>query len=109
MKAKRKALPRTVVLLGIIWIFLCVYVYLSCKIIAIGYKMEEVKKRYEEINMLNKNYKAELLKLSSPEYLLTITRNAGIKLTTPAEWCYVDINIDEPKGTKNDTAEAGIH
>ncbi|MCM8761967.1 MAG: hypothetical protein NC905_01430 [Candidatus Omnitrophica bacterium] len=108
MKGCRKPLPIGVLLLGFIWVFLCLYVLLFCKIIAIGYKMEEAKRKYEEINMINKNYKAEILKLSSPEYLLRIVRNAGIELTNPSEWCYVDIINEDVKGNRNDTAEAGI-
>lgn len=108
MKRRKKPLPTVVIMMGCIWIFLCFYVFLSCKIIAIGYRMEEIKKRYEEINMLNKNYKAEILKLSSPEYLLKIVRNAGIELISPSKWCYVDIMIEDTKGNKNDTAEASI-
>ncbi|HPP30442.1 MAG TPA: hypothetical protein PLE69_05925 [bacterium] len=108
MKGRRKSLPMVVVLLGFIWVFLCLYVLLFCKIIAIGYRMEEAKRKYEEINMINKNYKAEILKLSSPEYLLKIVRNAGIELVNPSEWCYVDIKFENAKGNRNDTAEAGI-
>ncbi|MCX8082518.1 MAG: hypothetical protein N3D17_03860 [bacterium] len=108
MKTRRKPLPTVAVIMGLMWIFLCLYVLLSCKIIAIGYRMEEIKRKYEELNMINKNYNAEILKLSSPENLLMIVRNAGIELINPSEWCYVDIMIKDIKGNNNDTAEAGI-
>ncbi|MDD3726178.1 MAG: hypothetical protein PHI44_03170 [Candidatus Ratteibacteria bacterium] len=108
-KGRKRSLPTVVILMAIVWTFLCLYVWLSCKIVAIGYKMEEAKKMYEEAHMLNQNYKAEVLRLSSPEYLLKITRNAGIELVNPSAWCYVDIMVDDTKGNRNDTAEAGIH
>jgi len=107
MKGRRKPLPTVGVLMGFIWSFLCLYVLLYCKIIAIGYRLEEAKRKYEELNMINKNYRADTLKLSSPDYLLKIVRSAGIELVNPSEWCYVDIKIEDEKGNKNDKAEAG--
>jgi hypothetical protein len=70
--------------------------------------MEEAKKRFEELDMINKNCKAEILTLSSPENLLKKARMRNIELVSPSKWCYVDVEIDKnPKGTINDTAEAG--
>jgi len=92
----------------ILWLFLCSYVFLSCKLVAVGYKLEKAKKKHEELTMLNKNYKAQLLMFSSPENLLQTARMAGIELVSPSEWCYVDIKKVDSEGVQvNDTAEAG--
>lgn len=106
MRKRRKPLPTIAILIGLAWVFLCLYVFLYGKIIAIGYRLDKSKKSYEEINMLNKNYKAEILIHSSPEYLLRITKNAGIELINPSEWCYVDITIENAKRNRNDKVEA---
>lgn len=108
MRKKRWSLSTLGISLILVWIFLCSYVFIYCKIVAIGYKMEEAKKRFEELNMINKNCRAEILMLSSPENLLKNARIRNLELISPARWCYVDIEIDEnSKGTLNDTAEAG--
>lgn len=109
IKFTSRSLPTVPVLMAMMWIFLCSYVWLSCKIIAIGYKMEEAKKKYEEMYMLNQNYKAEFLRISSPEHLLKIIRNAGLHLENPSTWCYVDIKIAPEKEEKNGTVEAGTY
>ncbi len=108
MKRKRWSLSTLGISLILVWVFLCSYVFIYCKIVAIGYKMEEAKKSFEELDMINKNFKAEILSLSSPENLLKKARMRDMELVNPSKWCYVDIEVDKnPKGTLNDTAEAG--
>ncbi|MBN1445031.1 MAG: hypothetical protein JW957_02850 [Candidatus Omnitrophica bacterium] len=107
MKKKRVSLSTLGISLILVWAFLCSYVFIYCKIVAIGYRMEEAKKRFEELDMINKNCKAEILMLSSPENLLKNAKMRNMELVNPSRWCYVDIEIDKNKGTMNDTAEAG--
>lgn len=109
MKKRRWSLSTLGVSLVMLWIFLCCYVFLYCKLIAIGYKMESAKKKHEELTMINKNYKAQILSFSSPENLLKTAKLSGVELVSPYRWCYVDIKQTVPTGVKiNDTAEAGI-
>ena len=108
MRRKRFSLSTLGVSLVLIWILSCSYVFIYCKLVAIGYKMEDAKKRFEELNMINKNCKVEILTLSSPENLLQTAKTCNIELVSPSEWCYVDIDTDDNrKGNSNDTAEAG--
>lgn len=108
MKKRRWSLSTLGISLIALWIFLCFYVFIYCKLVAIGYRMEEAKKNYEELTMINKNYRAEILRFSSPENLLKTARLSGMELVSPSVWCYVDVKQVNPAGVKiNDTAEAG--
>lgn len=108
MKKRRWSLSTTGITLIILWVFLCFYVFLYCKLVAVGYKMEAAKKKYEELTMLNENYRAEILRFSSPENLLKTARMSGIELVSPSEWCYVEVRAVGPEGVKiGNTAEAG--
>lgn len=100
-------IPNWMIFLSVTFVFVIFYVLLSAKIIAIGYKMEEVKSRYENLNMLNKNYRAEMLKLTSQSELLKRAEKFNIKLINPSKWCYLELNPDNSKGKKDGTAEAG--
>jgi cell division protein FtsL len=109
MKKHRWSLSTLGVFLITLWIFLCFYVFLYSKLIAIGYKMETAKKRYDELTMINKNYKAEILTSSSQENLLKRAKESGMELISPSNWCYIDVNTCSSKRMNiNDTAEAGI-
>ena len=107
MKKRRWSLSTLGASLLTLWIFLCIYVFLYSKLIALGYKMETAKKKYDELTMINKNYKAEILSFSSPENLLKKSRLSGMDLVSPSEWCYVYIRNNETGDRFNDTAEAG--
>jgi cell division protein FtsL len=109
MKKRRWSLSTLWTSLIILWIFLCFYVFLYSKLVAVGYKLEEAKKSHEELVMINKTYKAEILSFSSPANLLKTANAAGIDLmASPSGWFYVDVKRAEPAGVKiNDTAEAG--
>lgn len=106
---KKPAVPDWVIFLGILFFFLCIYVFLHSKVIAIGYKMQEAKKKYEDLDMLNKNYRAEILKLTSQAELLKKAENLQIEFVSPSKWCYFDIEKENPIGAKNGKAEAGTH
>lgn len=106
---KKQAVPTWFIFLGILFAFLCFYVFLSCKVIAIGYKMQEAKKRHENLNMLNKHYKAEILRLSSQSELLKRAESFNIALKIPNSWCYMDIEHEKPQGNRDGKAEAGTH
>jgi len=70
--------------------------------------MEAGKKRFEELTMINQNYKAEILRFSSPENLLRTAKLYNMELLSPSKWCYVDIKQDNSKRmTIHDKAEAG--
>ncbi len=107
MKKRGWSLSPLGVFLIILWVFLCFYVFLYCKLVAIGYKMEMAKKQYDELTMLNRNYKAKILSFSSPENLLKMAKSSGINLINPSKWCYIDIREDKVGAKFNETAEAG--
>ncbi len=108
MKKRRWSFSTLGLSLIILWIFLCSYVFLYCKLVAVGYRMEKAKKSYEELTMLNENYRARILMFSSPENLQKTARAAGIELVSPSEWCYVDVRKTNPEGVHiGNTAEAG--
>ncbi len=108
MKKRKWSLSTLGISLIVLWILLCSYVFLYCKLVAVGYRLEEVKKKYEELTMLNENYRAQILMFSSPENLLKTARMAGIELVSPSKWCYVDVKEVCPEGVQiGDTAEAG--
>ncbi len=104
---KKPTIPNWIVFMSILFIFLCLYVFLSCKVIAIGYKMEEAKKRYEDLEMLNKYYKSEILKLTSQAELLKKAESFNMHLVNPSKWCYLEIEPDNSEGKSNGKAEAG--
>lgn len=108
MKRKKRVISKWSFYLWICGFFLCLYVFLFCELIAIGYSMYKLKQEYEELNILNKNYKVEYLKLTSPDSLLRMINSHGIKLVYPKRWCYLDIEKrgNPEKERVNETAEA---
>jgi len=104
---KKPNISNWFIFVSILFVFLCFYVLLSCKVIAIGYQMEEAKKRYEESNMLNKHYKAEILRLTSQSELLKNAASFEMDLANPSGWCYLDIEPENKKERNDGTAEAG--
>ncbi len=106
MKSKF-SLPNWALFLGLTFAFLCIYVLLSVKVIAIGYRMEDAKKKHENLDMLNENYKAEILRLTSQAELLKRAEKFNLQLVTPSRWCYMEIEKPEQDGKNNGKAEAG--
>jgi|YelNatPaOPRAMG01_1025707.scaffolds.fasta_scaffold223321_2 cell division protein FtsL len=71
--------------------FLIIYVLLYLKIIYIGYQTNKLKEKYEFLNLLNKNYKLQIIKLTAPENLTKIAREKNINLIVPKNWCFLEI------------------
>ena len=108
MKRRKKKVSKWGFYLWICGFFLCVYVLLFCELIAVGYSMYKLKQEYEELNVVNKTYKAEYLKLTSPDKLLEIVNSHGIKLVYPKRWCYLPVEkLKSPERERiNGRAEA---
>jgi len=90
-------------------ILLTCYVFLSSKMIALGYKIEKVEKSYQELLTVNQNYQAEVMNLCSPGCLKELMQKYGISLEIPPDWSFVDVTVaDERKtaGTRDGEAEA---
>ncbi|MFN4227228.1 MAG: hypothetical protein ACK4F0_03695 [Candidatus Ratteibacteria bacterium] len=82
----------------VIGFFLFVYVFLYIKIIQIGYQTEKLKEKYDLLNLLNKSYNLQIIKLTHPENLIKIAKEKNINLTTPKNWCFLEI-----RGEKDET------
>lgn len=95
MKRRKKRISKWGFYLWVCGFFLCIYVFLFCQLVAIGYSMYKLKQEYEELNIVNKNYKVEYLKLTSPDRLLEMVNSYGIELVFPERWCYLSIEKPE--------------
>ena len=85
------------------------YVFMSSKMIAVGYKIDKVEKVYQELLTVNQNYQAEVMNLCSPGCLKELMRKYGITLEIPPDWSFVDVTVtDERKtaGKRDGEAEA---
>lgn len=90
-KRKKIYIPDYVFLVICVAPLLVIYVLIYHKIYQIGYKIDLVEKKYEELNFINRTYKAELLKLTSLDSLKQLSQKFNLSLTTPDKWCYLDI------------------
>jgi len=97
---RRFYIPDFVLLMICIAPLLVLYVSIYLKIYQIGYQIEKVEKKYEELNFINKTYKAEILKLTSFDNLKNLSEKFELNLTTPERWCYVDIEKINPEKEK---------
>ncbi|HOK56593.1 MAG TPA: hypothetical protein PKV21_03320 [bacterium] len=80
--------------------FLTVYVFLYLKIIYIGYETDKLKEKYDFLNLLNKNYNLQIIKLTTPENLIKIAKEKNINLIVPKNWCYLEIKEENVQDTK---------
>jgi len=93
----------------IIGIFLPFYVFLCCKLIDLGYKVEKVEKTYQDLLIVYQNYQSELFNLLSPDSLKKLMAQHNIGLEVPSDWAFLEIKPDLEKSTinlKNGKAEA---
>ena len=97
---RRFYIPDFVLLMICVAPLLVLYVSIYLKIYQIGYQIEKVEKKYEELNFINKTYKAEILKLTSFDNLKNLSKKFELDLTTPERWCYVDIEKINPEKEK---------
>jgi cell division protein FtsL len=80
--------------------FLIIYVLLYHKIIYIGYQTNKLKEKYEFLNLLNKNYKLQIIKLTTPENLTEIAKEKNINLVIPKNWCFLEIKEKNEMGNE---------
>jgi len=97
---------KNLIFISITGLYLILYVFLYLKIIYFGYAIEKIKDEYETLNLLNKNYTFQLLKLITPENLSKIANKKNIKLEVVKDWCFLEIREENEKmGTQ--VLEAG--
>ena len=90
-------------------ILLCSYVFLSSKIIDIGYKIEKSENKYHDAILINQNYQAKLLQVCCQESLKGLMKKYNIALKSPSTWSFVDVKIEKNTlrtGLLNEKAEA---
>jgi len=99
---------KNLVFISITGFYLIIYVFLYLKIIYFGYAIEKIKEEYDTLNLLNKNYTLQLLKLVTPENLEKIANEKNLKLEIANDWCFLEIREENENG-KNETEilEAG--
>ncbi|MCM8803643.1 MAG: hypothetical protein NC833_00080 [Candidatus Omnitrophica bacterium] len=105
---KNKAKLRNFFFISITGCYLIIYVLLYLKILYIGYKTEKLKEEYEMLNMLNKSYNLEFIKLITPENLKKIAKEKNIELCIPQNWNFIEIRKEDEKSIKEtEVLEAG--
>lgn len=90
-------------------VLLCLYIFLSSKIIDIGYKIEKLESRYHDALLINQNYQAGLLRICGQESLKELMKKHNITLKYPSTWSFVDVKIKKDAlrtGLINGKAEA---
>jgi hypothetical protein len=99
---------KNLVFISITGLYLIIYVFLYLRIIYFGYAIEKIKEEYETLNLLNKNYTLQLLKLVTPENLEKIANEKNLKLEIAKDWCFLKIRDENEKGRKEtEILEAG--
>ncbi|MGC8976296.1 MAG: hypothetical protein ACP5OB_01535 [Candidatus Ratteibacteria bacterium] len=105
-KNKRNNL-KTLFFISMIGCYLIAYVFLYLKIVHIGYIIGKMKDEYETLNLLNKNYNLQLIKLMTPENLEKLAKEKNINLKIPENWCFYKIKEDEKNIKETQILEAG--
>lgn len=109
-KKKNREKFKNFLFVSIIGCYLITYVLLYLKILYIGYKTEKLKEEYETLNLLNKNYNLELMKLITPENLEKLAKEKNINLQIPQNWCFLEIRKENEESIKEtEILEAGTN
>jgi cell division protein FtsL len=87
------------VFIAMVGFYLIIYVFLYLKIIYFGYVIRKVKEEYETLNLLNKAYTLQFLKLITPENLEKIAKEKNLKLEMAPNWCFLEVK--EENGEKS--------
>lgn len=101
MKRRNKEIIKRFFRIGTFTGYLIIYVMLYLKIIYLGYKIEELKEKYERINLLNQKYQIEYTKIMSPENLERLAKEKNMNLIVPERWCVIEIEKENEKDIKN--------
>ena len=91
MRKKKFLIPNYFFLIICITPLLIFYVSIHLKVIQAGYQLEKLEKEYNEIEFINKTYKAKILELTNPDNLKQLSNKLGLNFISPEKWCYVDI------------------
>lgn len=89
--------------------FVIFYVFLSCEMIALGYRIQKAESRYHELMVVNQNYRAELERLTAPQSIKQLLEQHGMSMAVPDEWCFQDIEVPDESpviGLSHGKAEA---
>ena len=110
---KRKSIPvhRWEIYAVFTGILLLTYVFLSTRLLSLGYEMTRLEKRHEELTAVNRDRQARLLNMLSPAHFRRLVTIHGLYLAAPSEWKYVDIRVrTKPRrmGFGSENAEASI-
>ena len=92
-----------------IGVFLSFYVFLSSRLITIGYSLKEEESVYQDLLTVNQNYRTELLKLYAPESVRELMKRHNVALEIPSDWAFVEVPVREETqtaGSLNGKAEA---
>ncbi|GEM_PF-1915786 len=92
----------------IIGFYFLIHVFISLKILHIGYSMGKMKEEYEYLNLLNKNHNIQFTKLITPENLEKIAKENSVNLVIPKNWCFLEMRKENENVFKEtEILEAG--
>jgi len=103
---KRRKLPEWIPNIVLGSVLLLAYVLMSCNIIALGYKIAAVSKRYEQLKGWNQYYRSRILAESSSGRVRMKARAFNLPLEIPQDWSVREILHAETSQPSNGKVEA---
>ncbi|MCM8816526.1 MAG: hypothetical protein NC913_03315 [Candidatus Omnitrophica bacterium] len=106
MKRSRRKVPDWITNLSLIGLFMFCYLIIYSKTLALGYKVSELERNYQQLKNWNQYYRSQILKELSLEKVKERAIKMNLSLEIPTTWRIITFVSSETDIQKDNNAHA---
>lgn len=102
MMKKRRKVPDWMTNVSIVAFFIFCYLIIYCKVVALGYRVSELEKNYQQMKSWNQYYRSQILKELSLEKVKQRAEKMNLSLGIPETWRILSLTETETENFRRD-------